>query len=391
MTVSTPFRVAIDLIRSDSAAFDEKVHARYLGLVKKPLPLIPYSHAVCALLEGCTDATGSLGPAAATLADTIGRYAIEQGFENFSLLAECIHEQLRRFVGPLRFMEIIIIEQVISNAATRMTQLRVDPTISRPIPATVVEVERRSSSITVVRLIAEEPVIYQPGQHLSVTNDFLNGQWRDLVPTAPQNPERQIEFHVTRDSHGFASPRLVSARPGDIWHLTNGRGGFPIMGYDDPPAFQPDLLLICHGTGLAAMRAVIIDLIMKPNPPAVHLFVSADYPGEHYDLIGLWHLASAAPWLFITPINVNDQDAWWVTPSEHSRAPRGLHLTQIGQAGDIVSSYGAWGDRKVLISGPQYFVDNTYNRLVMGGTPMGNINAVGFNHRYVWDLDPWSL
>ncbi|HUM00030.1 MAG TPA: 2-polyprenylphenol hydroxylase, partial [Mycobacterium sp.] len=49
--------------------------------------------------------------------------------------------------------------------------------------------------------------------------------------------------------------------------------------------------------------------------------------------------------------------------------PRGLHVRQVGRLPEVVTKYGAWGDRQILISGNPQMIANTKAALVAKGAP----------------------
>ena len=56
-----------------------------------------------------------------------------------------------------------------------------------------------------------------------------------------------------------------------------------------------DVLMVAGSTGLAPLRALIMDLTRWGVNPRVHLFFGARYPCELYDLQTLWQIASHQP------------------------------------------------------------------------------------------------
>ena len=220
-----------------------------------------------------------------------------------------------------------------------------------------------------MRLIVDTPIEYEPGQYLSINTDYSGGRWTNLSPSIPCNDAGQIEFHV------HAPSLLSTARQGDRIRIAAAGGGYN-LDYDQ------DMLLIAHGTGLAEARAIIVDMLMKGRTPHTHLFLSADYPGELYELQGLWQLASTAPWLFIQPVVTHESDAWWVGATESSQAPRGLHLTQVGDVGDVVSSFGTWLGHQIIITGPKKLVARTKKKLLTRGTPEELIQTQSYQSAY---------
>ena len=113
-------------------------------------------------------------------------------------------------------------------------------------------------------------------------------------------------------------------------------------------------VLVLTGTGLAPLRTLIMDLTRYGENPRVHLFFGARYPSELYDLHTLWQIASTNPWLSVTPVSEFNTDPPWAAEYPDVEPPRGLHVRQTGMLPDVVTRYGNWGDRQILIcGGPQ--------------------------------------
>ena len=53
--------------------------------------------------------------------------------------------------------------------------------------------------------------------------------------------------------------------------------------------------------------------------------------------------------------------------------PRGLHVRQTGRLPEVVSGYGSWCDRQILICGRPEMVLATKVALIAGGTPAERI------------------
>lgn len=268
---------------------------------------------------------------------------------------------------------------VMAAAAREADEAGIAPAFS----AEVLGGQRRTRRISVVRLEAGLPVDYRAGQHLPVTTSYLPGVWRMLSPALPSNDFGQLEFHVraldAADGSGTSdiSQLLATPKPGDYWTFGAARGTLHLSG-------ERDVLMIAHGTGLAPLRAMLFDMLDWEHRPRVHLFVSAEYPGELYDLMGLWNLAIVSSWLSVVPVVEHEEDTWWVGATESSRAPRGLHLQVAGQVGDVVASYGAWADRDVLIVGDAAGVRASEAALIAGGTPPEHIQTEAWEATNDW-------
>ncbi|TWT17442.1 oxidoreductase [Corynebacterium canis] len=223
----------------------------------------------------------------------------------------------------------------------------------------VVATQQRSRDIYVVRLEAE-PIPFTAGQYLPVTMPLLQGHWRFLSPALPPNRYGHMEFHVRATDE--CSRTLAKARIGDEWMFGTPLGKMHVD-------YQRDILMIAHTTGLAPMRAILLELAARQGQPRVHLFFGAEYPGELYDLLDLWNIAGTAPWLSVIPVSTHPTDSWFVGATKFSQPPRGLHLRQTGKLGEVVTSYGTWDDRDILIAGPPKEVQSIKDTMIQAGTP----------------------
>ncbi|AKK07041.1 2-polyprenylphenol hydroxylase-like oxidoreductase [Corynebacterium mustelae] len=378
MTVETPLNQTVEKLRALSEEFSRDVfHSFFRSHPHERLvisPEFPVAAAVSFICHGA-DANGTLYPETENRLRELAEIITAHGFRSILPFADAITKSIRHYCMRDDFFGTIAAERAVEQAAEILNHQALS-SISHPVMAEVVEVEKRCRNISVVRVLTDYQIDYRSGQFLTVNSDYTGGRWRDLCPSIPSNEARQVEFHVYAGDE--ATSILGASRAGDRLRIGAAGGGFTID-------YEEDLLLLAHGTGLAAARAIIIDLLMRSNQPRTHLFVSADYPGELYELQGLWQLASAAPWLFIKPIVRNKTDAWWVGATEHSTAPRGLHLMEVGKLGEVVSSYGTWEGHQILITGPTDIVTETRLALLRGGTPDSIIQTQGSSRDYFWD------
>ena len=135
-----------------------------------------------------------------------------------------------------------------------------------------------------------------------------------------------------------------------------------------------DVLMVAGGTGLAPLRTLIMDLTRFGDNPRVHLFFGARYPCELYDLRTLWQIASTNPWLSVTPgVGVQHRPARGPPTIPTCTPPRGLHVRQTGRLPDVVTRYGSWGDRQILICGGPDMVEATKAALIAKGAPAERI------------------
>ena len=116
-----------------------------------------------------------------------------------------------------------------------------------------------------------------------------------------------------------------------------------------------------------------MDLTRQGVNPRVHLFFGARYPCDLYDLRTLWQIASHNPWLSVTPVSEYNDDPPWAADYPDVQPPRGLHVRQTGTLPDVVTRYGNWGDRQILICGGPEMVEATKAALIAKGAPAERI------------------
>jgi NAD(P)H-flavin reductase len=101
----------------------------------------------------------------------------------------------------------------------------------------------------------------------------------------------------------------------------------------------------------------------------VHLFFGGRYPCELYDLTTLWQIASHNPWLSVTPVSEYIGNPPWANDYPDLTPPRGLHVRRTGRVPDVVSGYGGWSERQILICGGPDMVRATKSALIAKGAP----------------------
>ncbi|TVS86645.1 FAD-binding oxidoreductase [Mycobacterium helveticum] len=229
---------------------------------------------------------------------------------------------------------------------------------------TVVEHIRASRDLAVVRLRLDRPMDYHPGQYLTAQVPQCPRRWRYLSPAIPADPDGLIEFHVRVVPGGLVSTAVVAeTRPGDRWRLSSPHGGLHV------DRDGGDVLMVAGSTGLAPLRALILDLARHAVNPRVHLFFGARYRCELYDLPTLWQVAAHNPWLSVSPVSEYGADPSWAADYPDCTPPRGLHVHQTGRLPDVVTRYGGWGDRQILICGGPDMVRATRAALIAKGAP----------------------
>ncbi|MBS4728416.1 2-polyprenylphenol hydroxylase [Mycobacterium sp. SM1] len=233
---------------------------------------------------------------------------------------------------------------------------------------TVVEHLRVSRDLAVVRLQLDRPLEYHPGQYVNVTIPQCPRRWRYLTPAIPPDEGGAIEFHVRAVSGGLVSTAIVGeTRPGDRWRLSSPHGGLQV------DRDGGDVLMVAGSTGLAPLRSIILDLARWGVNPRVHVFFGGRYPCELYDLPTLWQVAAQNPWLSVSPVSEYTDNPPWAADYPDCTPPRGLHVRQTGRLPEVVTKYGSWSDRQILICGGPAMVRATKAALIAKGAPQERI------------------
>ncbi|MEH3139238.1 MAG: FAD-binding oxidoreductase [Mycobacterium kyogaense] len=233
---------------------------------------------------------------------------------------------------------------------------------------TVLEHLRPARDVSVIRLKMDRALGYHPGQYVPVQIPQWPRRWRYLSPSIPADPAGYVEFHVRSVPGGMVSRAIVGeARPGDRWRVSNPHGALEVDRDDG------DVLMVAGSTGLAPLRALIMDLTRFGENPRVHLFFGAKHPCELYDLRTLWEIAATNPWLSVTPVSEFDFDPPWAAQYPDVTPPRGLHVRQTGRLPEVVTRYGSWGDRQILVCGRPEMVAATKAALIAKGAPAHRI------------------
>jgi NAD(P)H-flavin reductase/hemoglobin-like flavoprotein len=227
---------------------------------------------------------------------------------------------------------------------------------------TVLEHIRATRDVSVIRLQLDDPLYFHAGQYVTVQVPQWPRRWRYLSPSIPADRSGAIEFHVRSVAGGMVSTAIVGeTQPGDRWRLSNPHGAMHV------DRDGGDVLMVAGGTGLAPLRSIIMDLQRFGGNPRVHLFFGARYPCDLYDLQTLWKVASMNPWLSVTPVSEYSTNPPWAGDYPDVAPPRGLHVRQTGTLAEVVTRYGSWSDRQILVSGGPQMVDATKAALIAKG------------------------
>ncbi|MEE3852947.1 FAD-binding oxidoreductase [Gordonia sp. LSe1-13] len=253
--------------------------------------------------------------------------------------------------------------QTVSQAMMLTTGVMRGAAETAPHPALwsaeVVEKFRITRDLAVIRLLTTSPMRFAPGQYLEVQVPQRPKAWRNLSPAIPPNPRGELEFHVRAVQGGAVSTAIVGeTRAGDTWYFAQGHGTLHVE-YDRP------VVMVAGGTGLAPLRALLIEMSKRADTPSTHIFYGMRYPGELYDLAVLRRIATTNPWLRITAVSEQTEDPWWITAMT---TPEALGIEhRIGTLDEVAAAAGPWDDHQVLIAGSARMIEVTRRRMLIAG------------------------
>lgn len=322
------------------------------------------------------DATGEFGTEQAEFLIDLGRDMRKFGLssaKHYEALVEATLHTIEDFFsfwddlphGPETTLAEILTDTIQSAAAllTAGSTGEADGATGQ-LPATVsaqvLDVLRPAEHIAVVRMLVEPPLPYWPGQFVEVRTPYTPRLWRKLTPAIPFNPHGMVEFHV----HGvgaFSQAIVHAAKPGDRWTLANPYGELTISG-------ERDVVAICGSTGLAPVRAMLLDLGDRiasgefdnaPRIPHLHLFYGAQTPAGLYDERHLRSLEQAYPWLTLTTCVERKEAA-----SEGTAT-----VDAVGLVGDIALYNAEWQGAEIIICGSAAMKAYTSQLLLSHGAP----------------------
>lgn len=378
--METLARIA-DRVSSRPLEFRDRVHQAFFRRHPESITIFPIhkesvhelmAHGVAWILRR-TPATGQLTPEVARVIRQLGRDHRRFDFDpgSFATFGSALIQALREFApsDPELGAACTAIE-----GATMLLRDAVLAEDAREIPrkwrGRVVSVERRCRRIAVVRVLTEPALPFRTGQYVPVCSDIQPGIWRYYTLGSVPNPYGQLEFHIKIVEHGVGSPIFAGAREGDMWTIGAPLGGLQLGGNGRDRAETParDTVIVANTVGIGPAKGLIASQMTEPNPPRIHLFYGAEYPGELHDLWTIWEMAGSAPWLSVYPVTEHAQDAWWVHATEHSTPPRGLHFPEFGKLEEVVPSYGSWFGHDVFLTGPPVWIPGMKQALINRGT-----------------------
>ncbi len=221
--------------------------------------------------------------------------------------------------------------------------------------AQVIEHQRLTWDVAVVRVQPNNGLVpYQAGQYVGVEVPQRPRLWRYLSPANAPRPDGAIEFHVRAVPDGWVSRSIVGhTQVGDIWRIGSPMGRMSVDRHSGR-----DVVMVAGGTGTAPMRAILEDLSRWGSNPDVTLFTGGRTRADLHDLDTLSAMAATNPWLTVIPVVES--------------YPRMAGMEH-GTLADVVTRFGAWEDRDVMLCGSPLMIRATMSRMLVAGTPLDRI------------------
>ena len=224
--------------------------------------------------------------------------------------------------------------------------------------ATVISHEMRTLDTAVIRVATLDRLSYLPGQSVAIESELRPRIWRYYsIANAPRE-DATLDFHVRVIGGGELSMALTR-------RLAVGarlRLGPPVGTLTLDTASGRDVLLVAGSTGLAPLKAIVMQIARLADPPDVRLYLGARRIEGLYDLPDLEKLAAQAPCLTVTPCVSNDPD----------------YQGECGPLPDVVARSGSWTGRDAYLAGPTPMVEGTAAKLAAQGVPQTQIHVEDF-------------
>lgn len=222
-------------------------------------------------------------------------------------------------------------------------------------------------AIGVIRVQESSPQPWWTGQYLDIRTPYGGAQWQYLHPATPANPDGLIEFHVRGDTEARRAI-LAQAQVGDQWVLGASYGFLSVDAEDERP-----VCMIAQDTGLAPLRALLLELAQQPEPRETALYVGADSVAEFYELPSLLGFARAWDWLRVVPVAAEAAGIEELTGASAELDG----LLRVGHAVNAAIRDGAWQGARVLVAGSHAQVTASVDALLAAGADSEQLSVDG--------------
>jgi NAD(P)H-flavin reductase/hemoglobin-like flavoprotein len=275
--------------------------------------------------------------------------------QHYDAMGIALVTALKQYAGPVWTPQV---EKAWSDAYDLIAKTMQEAAEAEPGPAwwtaRVVDHHRLTWDLAVVRVIPDRPVPYRAGQYVSVEVPQRPRLWRYLSPANTLRPDGSIEFHIRAVPGGSVSRSIVGhTQVGDTWRIGSPMG---LMTVDRQSG--RDVVMVAGGTGTAPMRAILEELTRWGDNPEVTMFAGGRTRADLHDLDTLTAMTATNPWLTVIPVIES--------------YPRMAGMEH-GTLADVVTRFGAWPDRDVLVCGSPAMIRATVSRMLVAGTPLDRI------------------
>jgi NAD(P)H-flavin reductase len=274
---------------------------------------------------------------------------------HYDAMGTALVTSLKQYAGPAWTPQV---EKAWSDAYGLIAKTMQEAAEAEPGPAwwtaRVVDHHRLTWDLAVVRVTPDRPVPYRAGQYVGVEVPQRPRLWRYLSPANAPRPDGSIEFQVRAVPGGSVSRSIVGhTQVGDTWRI-----GAPMGLMTVDRGSDRDVVMVAGGTGTAPMRAILEELSGWGDNPEVTMFVGGRTRADLHDLDTLTALAATNPWLKMIPVVES--------------YPRMVGMEH-GTLADVVTRFGAWPDRDVLVCGSPAMIRATVSRMLVAGTALDRI------------------
>ncbi|MGQ0717592.1 MAG: globin domain-containing protein [Pseudonocardiales bacterium] len=275
--------------------------------------------------------------------------------QHYELMGTALVTALKQYAGPAWTPQV---EKAWIDAYHLIAKTMLEAAAEDRDPAwwtaQVIEHQRLTWDLAVVRVRPDRPVPYRAGQYVSVEVPQRPRLWRFLSPANAPRPDGAIEFHIRAVAGGWVSRSIVGhTQVGDTWRIGSPMGRMTVDRHSGR-----DVVMVAGGTGTAPMRAILEELAGWGSNPRVTLFAGGRTRADLHDLDTLIAMTATNPWLTVIPV------------LESHPMVAGIER---GTLADVVPRFGTWADRDVMVCGSPAMIRATVSRMLVAGTPLDRI------------------